>query len=239
MTQQFYDGMDAIPDGSIVVVSWQTRFGRPTKMIGLEDVTKHLMKKDVKIFHVSFDKSMEGGEVCERILRKLDPEKNYGKVYGVDYINFGGVAGGEASLAGFLDDAHGTFPRDQRGTPIDQYPISDLLKTGEDIDYVYCSGTEHYAWVGQAQPRYGTVIFAGSDAGEVTEIMPYVESGQVSGALNDMMGAAEYERLIKQPGEALKSTDPLNTIQFYQAALLIVTNVIFLFSRLGSKEGER
>lgn len=236
MTQQFYDGIDAIPEGSVIVLSWATRFGRPTKMSLMEDVTKHMMTKNVYQIHVSFDKSMEGGEVAERIFRKIDPEKNYGKEYGVDYINFGQAAGGEAALAGFLDDAHKTFTLDQRGTPIQQYEITEKIKTGADIDYVFCTGTEHYAWVGQAQPRFGTIIFAGSDAGEVTEIIPYVESGQISGALNDMMGAAEYETLIKQAGEGLKATDPLNTIQFYQAGVIIVTNVVFLLSRLGRKE---
>ena len=236
-TRQFYDGMKAAPDGSVVVIDWEVRFGRPTWNMLLEDVFKHLLTKNVKIINVSFDRSLEGGEVNEIVTRKIDPEKSFGKKYGIDYVNLGAVPGEIASLAGFVKDAWSVYPTDNRGTPVAQLPIMQYMKTGADIDYVVCIGSGvQIWWIGQLQQTYGTPIYSLADAGEATAIRPFLQSGQVKALLVDLQGAAEYEVLTGMPGEGLKGMDPMNTIHLTQAALLVFANIVFLMSRISKKE---
>jgi hypothetical protein len=236
-SRDFYEGLDAIPDGSVVVMDWELRFGRPVWATLLTDVFKHLLSKDVFIIHVSFDRSLEGGEQCEMSITRVNPEKNFGKQYGVDYVNLGAVAGQIAALQGFVRDSWTQYPTDNRGTLVQNIPIMDKMRSGADIDYVVSigSGTPEW-WIGQLQVEYGTPIYALADAGEATAITPFVESGQIAALLTDMRGAAEYELLIGMPGEAIKSMDPINTIHITEAALLVVTNVIF-FMQKGKEEG--
>ena len=159
-TQQFFDGVEAIPEDSLVVMDWNTRFGRPTRMILMEDAFKHLMSKGVRIVHVSFDKQLEGGEVCEMVIRKVDPEQTFGYVYGTDYVNLGSVGGTEAALAGFVSDAWKIFPVDQRGGAIEDMPLMQEMRSGEDIDAVIFAGTGHTMWVGQLTQEYDVPIYA-------------------------------------------------------------------------------
>ena len=232
-----YDGIEAIPEGSLVIMDWNTRFGRPTRMILMEDLFRHLMTRNMKIVHVSFDKALEGGEVAQRIIQQVDPEANYGYEYGVDYVNLGSVGGSTSALQGFVADAWSIFPVDQRNRPIDDMPIMQLLKTGTDIDAIVFAGTSHLMWIGQLTQQHPIPLFGACDAGEATEVIPYVESGQIVGILNDMRGGAEYEVLTGVPGDAIKTTDPLNTIQLTQAALLVITNIIYFASKGKDKEG--
>jgi hypothetical protein len=235
-TRAFYEGVEAIPDDALVIMDWNTRFGRPTRMILMEDAFRHLMRKGNKIIHVSFDKALEGGEIAEMVIKKVDPEGNYGYEYGVDYVNLGSVGGSQAALAGFVSDPWGIYPTDQRGTPVDDMPIMQLLTTGTDIDAIVFAGTSHAMWIGQLTQQHPIPLMGCVDAGEATEVIPYVQSGQVVGLLNDMRGGAEYEVLTGVPGEAIKTTDPLSTIQLGQAALLVVTNILYFMSK-GKEEG--
>lgn len=236
-TRAFYEGLEAIPDGSVVVMDWELRFGRPVWATLLTDVFKHLLTKDVYIVHVSFDRSLEGGEQCEMSITRVDPEKNFGKEYGVDYVNLGAVAGQIAALQGFVRDPWTQYPTDNRGTLVQNLPIMERLKSGADIDYVIHigSGVPEW-WIGQLQQEYGTPLYALADAGEATAITPFVESGQIEALLTDMRGAAEYELLTGMPSEGIKSMDPINTIHITEALLLVATNVIFFVSG-GRKEG--
>jgi hypothetical protein len=234
-TRAFYEGIEAIPVDAVVIMDWNTRFGRPTRMILMEDVFRRLMVRGIKVIHVSFDKALEGGEVCNLVINKVDPEANYGYEYGVDYVNLGSVGGSVSAMAGFVADVWGIFPVDQRGTPVDDMPIMQSLKVGTDIDAIVFAGTSHMGWIGQLTQTHPVPLLGCVDAGEATEVIPYVQSGQIVGILNDMRGGAEYEVLTGVPGEAIKTTDPLSTIQLGQAALLIVTNIIYFMSK--GKEG--
>ena len=236
-TRAVYEGIEAIQPGDLVIMDWNTRFGRPTRMILMEDLFKHLMERGAIIVHVSFDKALEGGEVAQRIIGQLDPDANYGYEYGVDYVNLGSVGGSLAALQGFVADPWAIFPVDQRGRPVEDMPIMQLLKSGDDIDAVVFCGTSHLGWISFLAQEHPVPIIGACDAGEATEVIPYVQSGQLVGILNDMRGGAEYEVLIGIPGSAIKTTDPLNTIQLTQAALLVVTNIIYFATKGKKTEG--
>jgi hypothetical protein len=219
-------------------MDWELRFGRPVWATLLNDVFRHLLTMDVYVIHVSFDRSLEGGEQCEMVITRVDPENNYGKVYGEDYVNLGAVAGQIASLQGFLRDSWAQYPTDNRGTLVQNIPIMDKMRSGADIDYVVSIGSQTPAWwIGQQKVIYGTPIYALADAGEATAILPFIDSGDIDGLLTDLQGAAEYELLTGQADQGLMSMDPINTIHITEALLLVVTNVIFFMSK-GKEEGD-
>ena len=69
---------------------------------------------------------------------------------------------------------------------------------------------------------------------QVTEVLPYVENGQISGILAGMPGAAEYEALVKLPGKATDLMAAQSIAHIVIVLFIIFGNIAYYIQR---KEG--
>ncbi|HYW69082.1 MAG TPA: hypothetical protein VE960_05700, partial [bacterium] len=86
-------------------------------------------------------------------------------------------------------------------------------------------------WVQQVQGRYGITLGAGTTAVGAPNFYPYVQSGQLTGLLGGLKGAAEYETLIGHPGDATKGMDAQSIVHALVVVFILLGNVVYLVSR--------
>lgn len=66
---------------------------------------------------------------------------------------------------------------------------------------------------------------------QVTEVLPYVENGQISGILAGMPGAAEYEALVNIPGEATGMMAAQSIAHIIIVLFIIFGNIAYYLQR--------
>ncbi len=124
----------------------------------------------------------------------------YNKKIGIDYVNLGYKPGGEAVIKGIASDIRTLYTVDLNGISLDEIPMMQNVNNVEDFDFVFSlsSGTPgSKEWVQYATDPKGIPMSTGCTSIQVTDIVPYVENGQIRGILAGMPGAAEYEELVK------------------------------------------
>lgn len=110
--------------------------------------------------------------------------------------------------------------------------ISDTLQMMEDINtysdmglLVSISGGMCPLWyVAYAQPRFGIKVACGITAVFVADFFPYLQTGQFSGMLCGMKGAAEYEELVSKKwdvGGRRKAAEGMSSQSIAHIAIMV------------------
>jgi len=177
---------------------------------------------------------------------------DYGKKYGVDYINLGYKPGGEAVVKGIASDIRTLYTVDLNGISLDEIPMMQNVNNVEDFDFVFSlsSGTPgSKEWVQYATDPKGIPMSTGCTSIQVTDIVPYVENGQIRGILAGMPGAAEYEELVKmelksrgfeiKPGEATSMMSAQSMAHVVIVILIIFGNITYYLTRNNKRKGSK
>jgi hypothetical protein len=206
---------------------------------GFVAVSKHLIQRGVKIIYwcvgyTDCDLTMEA--VMARIPQLKGPGQPAGPgdyKYGVDWVYFGFIAGGETTVAQLADNIRNVLRTDKYGTPIDQIPLMKNVNSAKDIKLVVDSTTGDYGdyYVRQWRMRYGTAVAEIGIAMNYSTFIPYYQAGLAVGALKGIRGAAEYEKLIGQLGEATTSLDALNISHLLVIIAIIFANISYFMTR--------
>ena len=228
--QTLYDAVEAIPPGSIVMLGADYS---PDTMPELQPMVdtfiRHAFERDLRIVVACLWPASP--PLVERAMTPLAEE--YGKEYGVDYVNLGYMAGGIVTLLGMGASIPITFPSDYGGTPVTEIPLMQEVENFDDIAFVMevsagTPGTRE--WVQQVQGRYRVALGSGTTAVGAPNFYPYVQSGQLTGLLGGLKGAAEYETLIGHPGDATKGMDAQSIVHALVVVLILFGNVVYLLS---------
>ena len=238
-TKSLYDFIEGLGPDDIVVIGIQSGVSAwPECLPGLVAVTKHLVSRGVKIivwgFYTDVDMTMNAIKARVPQLKWPDEEVGPGDYkYGEDWVYVGLIAGGEPSVAALADDLHAVIKADYFGTPIDQIPLLSKVKGAKDIALVITSDTGDYGWyyVRQWNSRYGTPIAEVGIAMIYSEFIPYYRAGQAIGLLKGCRGGAEYEMLIKSPGEGIQRMDALNVSHLLTIFFIIIGNIGYFATR--------
>lgn len=234
--QSAYDYIESLPEGSTVMAIFDiTPSGWADVGASSVALIKHVFEKNLRVIAISFVDL--GAGMFDRILEQVPCED---KVYGVDYVNLGFVAGMEPSVTAVMADIHGNISRDRTGKPLSELPIMQNIRSAEDIDLVLSChstspGTEVY--IRQVGQPYKVPVVSAAAAGQATRQWVYFDTGQIIGLLPGLRGGAEYETLINQPGYALSSMDALSFVHLFILGLIAFGNIQFLRDRL-SKGGK-
>jgi hypothetical protein len=229
--ETLYDAIEAVPEGSIVMLGGDYS---PDTMPELQPMVEAFI-------HHAFERNLRVVIAClwpaspplvERITTPLAEE--YGKEYGVDYVNLGYMAGGIVTLLGMGSSIPNTFPSDYHGTPVGSIPLMQEVENFDDIAFVMevsagTPGTRE--WVQQIQGRYRVSIGSGTTAVGAPNFYPYVQSGQLTGLLGGLKGAAEYETLIGHPADATKGMDAQSIVHALVVVFILLGNVVYLLER--------
>lgn len=163
-----------------------------------------------------------------------------GREYGKDYVYLGWKAGVDAVILGMGENIRSVFPVDYYGHPLDQLPMLQQVQRLRDIPFgvALSAGTPGYQdWMLYGQARYGLRLGAGVTAVSAADAYPFLQSGQLSGLLSGMAGAAEYELMVERAGysraykPAVAAMDSQSLAHVVIMVLVIVGNIAFFVTR--------
>lgn len=172
-------------------------------------ILKQAFMNDVKVLGFSFYPA--GSAISQSLITQV--ANQFGKVDGVDFVNFGYKTPLLPIVLGMGKDIASTMGTDINGVPVDTLQIMKNLKNYDDIDLLIdFSGSSTYrTWIFYAQSKFGLDIAAGVTGVIGAEVYPYIDSGQLVGALVGLKGAAEYEQMAdrkeKQTGFDIKKRE--------------------------------
>ncbi len=236
-SQQVYDVVEELEAGDKALVSFE--YGPSTKpeihpmAVAL---LRHLFEKDVKVYITCLwpDGQFMAMEALEQVA-----VKQYGKVYGEDYVLLGYRPGAEAIIKGLVSNIRKVFTVDSRGEFLDDIPMMADVNQVADFDFLFSASAGYpgtVEWVQYAADPVGITMSTGTTSIQVNEVMPYVQSGQIKGILGGMPGAAEYESLIGQAGIGTSGMDAQSVAHVIIVAFIIFGNISFFVERRRSKK---
>lgn len=200
-------------------------------------------KRDLKIIIMGLwpQGPQQANLALEKILAEPDiASKNL--QYGVDYVNLGFQAGNEFVIQRMGGSFKSMFRTDYGGIAYDELPLVKNIKNFSNIDYCFnlssgFPGTVE--WVQIAVDRYGVVLGAGNTAVQAPTVYPYLSSGQMTGLLGGMSGAAEFERAADARGKGTKYMLSQSVSHIVVIAFVLIGNVAFIMSgRKSALKGE-
>lgn len=227
----FHDAIEAVPDGSLVLMSCDYDPSTLPEMVPMtRTALRHLLDKRCRVVITVLWNGGPG--LVDRVAREVVEREYPDRRYGVDWVNLGYKAGNEAVMVLMGQGVKNAFPRDYRGNDTHALPI--MRDVGDyssfpllvNISSGY-PGTKE--WVQQVQARFHLPIAAGVTAVSAPEFYPYLQSGQLRGLLGGMAGAAEYEALRREaagPGTAQRGMDAQSLAHVFVALCIVAGNLV-------------
>lgn len=222
-----------VNDGDTVIYSLMYGTSGMPELFPMSVATmKHILEKDVKIVVVTF--WTEGPLVFETLLGQVNPD-DYGKVYGVDWINLGYIPGTETAMGSLATSFQNTVANDYvEGRPLNSFTIMQDIQSAEDIDLIisFETGTPGTSeWLRQWNTPYGVPMITGCIGVSVPGMIPYVNSGQLSALMPGLTVSAEYEILLSKPGLAVAGVDAVSTSHLLVVLLVILGNIAYFMTK--------
>ncbi|MEW6050443.1 MAG: hypothetical protein AB1644_05195 [Candidatus Zixiibacteriota bacterium] len=237
--KSLFEAVDRLPDSSTVILTFDIW---PNALAETEPMERaalhHLFRKNMYVITVA-NIPLGGPSVAERVTRELAAQ--YGKTYGVDYVNLGYKPGYVSVLRGMGTSIEGIFPTDNSGTPLSELPLMQRVKNYEQVDFIFVvadNATVDY-WVSIVNAQFRKPVGAGVTAVMAPKQFAYVGSGQLVGLLGGMKGAAEYEKLVGKSGLATTGMGMQSLVHFLLIALIVVGNVGYIVTRQVARTRER
>jgi hypothetical protein len=139
------------------------------------------------------------------------------------------------------------YLRDYYGYRTDSLPMMRKVKNFNDVGIlVSLSGaTAPLWWIAYSQTRFGVAVGAGITAVSASEFYQYYQTGQFSGLMIGMKGAAEYEEMVqsklsitsrRKASEALGS---LTAAHLTMIAFIVIGNIGYFIRKRRDKGVQR
>lgn len=245
-TQRLFDFIETIPphDDAVLISFDHTPQTMPETHPMAIALLKHCFGRGIPVIGISFDPQSPGLAVDafttvadEFNIRAQSREDSIR--YGEDYVYLGWKSGRIAAMLDMGESIAEVYPRDHFRTSTDSLPLMQYIKNYKDIAIaITISGADYpQDWVLYPQSRYGVKVGAGLTAVMAPKYYPFLQTGQLSGLLSGMKGAAEYENLIYQHGYAHslgKAETGMNSqsmIHLLIIALIVLGNIGYFLSR--------
>jgi len=226
--QKWYDTIDKLPNGSVIMIDFGYSGGGEPELGPMAVAVYHQIFKRGGIKVVAMSTSIEGTLLFDKVIAELNPSQ-YGKKYGVDYIHIGYIAGTESAMAAVGKSIRATTTTDYKGTPLDQYPIMQGVNEAADFDLLICyttGGDQSEGWVRQWYTTYKTPYLCCVLAMMVPTMLPYQKAGQIVSLVSGAQ-AGQMELLVKVPARGIKSADVITMTHLLCIALVVVGNVAY------------
>jgi hypothetical protein len=247
LTTDVYDTTTALPEGSIVISSFD--FGPATIPENRPQAKAHLFhckQLGLKVVATAF--WVSGAPIGNDVLQEV-----YGSdfpnipEYGTSIVYLGYIPGNEVGMQTFGDNTWQAKGTDHYGTAVGDLPLMQICQSAADFDLwaEWTSGTPGEQQVIQfVQGRHGgpsaVPIVAGSTAVSVPGMMPFYTAGQIVGILNGLAGAGEYESLLfieyDYPFEQGPGLDAQSVAHVLIIIFVIIGNIGYAVSKYGGGE---
>ena len=246
-SQIVFNEINKLESGNRVLLSFE--YG-PSTMPEIHPMSiallNHLFAKDIKVYATAL--WPDGDFMSTDAFAEVADD--YGKKYGIDYVNLGYKIGGEAVIKNIASDILSLYPTDIKGKSIENIPMMKGVNNVEDFDFVFSLSAGYPGskeWVQYATDPKGIPMSTGCTSIQVTDIVPYVENGQIRGILAGMPGAAEYEELVKtelksrglviKSGEATSMMSAQSMAHVVIVIFIILGNITYYLTRNNKPKG--
>ncbi len=133
----------------------------------------------------------------------------------------------------------GIYPVDYYGNATAEMPVLQRIRNYDQVGLVAAisSGVSPLWFVQFAQTKFGVKVGAGTTAVSAPGFYPYIETGQLSGMMGGMKGAAEYENMVAEKygadgrRRASEGMTAQSAAHILIMAFVIIGNVAYFASR--------
>jgi hypothetical protein len=204
-------------------------------------ILEQMLAKDIKVIMTSL--SQNGPGMAEQaMLEIMDSVRiRHGKeiTYGEDIAFLGYKPYPAIVIMGMGQNYRLPFPSDYYNTPLDSLPVMKGIVNYDNIEGIILitgtSGIDY--WIAYANGRYNAPLAAGVTGVMAADYYPYLRSGQLFGLMGGMLGAAEYETLVKRPGPAVEAMRVQVWAHMVIILFIIIANIGYLQTRRSMKKG--
>ncbi len=230
-TKQLFNAVEILPDSVTVMLTFDYYASTLAETEPMSRAAlRHLFRKDCNVVTMT-TVPLGGPSIAERVTSDIAAE--FDKEYGVDYVNLGYKYNYVAVLKGMGSSIKSIYPTDNRGTDLDSLPLMQDIENYDDLDFIFVvadNGVVDY-WMSIVNAQYKIGVGCGMTAVMAPRYYAYVGSGQMTGLLGGMKGAAEYEELIDRPDTATKGMSAQSLVHLFIIFSVITGNVIFFTER--------
>jgi hypothetical protein len=235
-----YDAILAVPDDKVVI--WEDNWsigGLADSEPGHIALMRIMLENNIKFVMVSLtpDTPLLHTYITDAV---NDYPESQGKVYGVDWVQMGFLAGQEGALSLMAEDMHSAFSSDYYGTPLSQLPLMDNVIDFNDVALVI-SGSSSQTWVEapvrQWYTKYDVDVVSYTLSGGTVLSATYWPNNGIVGIIEGSRGGAELEFIGSVPGVGAAQSDA-KTLAFLATAGFIVLGNISYFGAKWAKEDE-
>ena len=197
-----YEEVDKLPAGTPVLVSADFDPGSMPELWPFFVANlHHMFIKDLKPVFVTLWPTASPLVLPE--INKV--AKFHGKEYGKDYAFLGYKEGRELVIKNIGQNFRKTFPKDYRGTSLNELPVLDGLQKAKDFPLIVSvtagfPGLNEY--VLQIQGQYDLNMVGACTAVSGPDYLPFFKSKQIKGLSMGIPGSAQYEQLVVKNYEA-------------------------------------
>lgn len=250
-TREIYNFVDSLPPDDIVFIAIDYD---PNSLAELHPMTfavaEHCWRKNLKIIFTSL--SQNGPGMADQAIRDLTDSLALDRTYngveykgreivnGVDYCFLGYKPYFALVILGMGQNFRLPFPNDYYGVDLDSIP---MMQSVINYDQVACvislsSGTISDGWISYGQGKFGFPLFFGLTGVMTAQYYPYYGSGQLSGLMGGLLGAAQYEDLADNPGRAKDGMRVQLLAHFVIIFFIIMGNIGYFVTRRKQNRGE-
>lgn len=229
-----YKTIDTIPTDKIAIISIVWSAGTEAENgPQTEALMRHMFKKNIKFAVISWDPV--GAELTYKM--GADIAKEMHKEYGTDWVHLGYNPGPiYAVISGMGQNFIGTLKKDRFNKSLTELAVTKNIKNHKQIGAVAeitPSGTI-YSWITFFSNPYHVPLIYCPTAVMAAEAYPFIDSGQIVGMLNGVIGAAQYETLLgmgNQRTYAAAASWALSSAHILVIILIVLGNLGYLAMR--------
>ena len=205
---------------------------------------RHAFAKKIPVLLLTL--YIEGAPLLDSALQQVMTEFNERAtasadsiIYGRDVIYLGWQPPPIIPILSMGRSIKGVYPTDFYGADTDSLELLTWIDSYEQVGLVAAisSGSSPLWFAMFAQPKFGVPVAACCTAVSAPDYYPYCRSGQMSGMLAGMKGAAEYEELVDQNfnlGSRRKATEGMASQSVAHIVIMlfvIVGNIAYFMTR--------
>lgn len=230
-----YDHIESLPERSVFLLSIDfDPASKPELYPQAIALLRHAFRKNLRV--VTMTLWVSGTGMADQIVTQV--AKEMGKEYGMDYAFLGWSPGGNAVIINMGQDLSSAFPSDYGGRRTKELPVLNGVRSLKDVGYMVSLGAGRPGveeWYVFGKDKYKFELGGGCTGVMAPGLYPLLRSGQINGLIGGLRGAAEYESLIGQKGQAVAGMDAQSVTHIAIIVLVIICNVFYLSLRRAAR----
>ena len=235
-TWSLWDTVNALPADANVVVAFDYDPSVAAEL-DLQGVAllRHLLEKKARVYALGM--VPQGPALAQRVWDTVST--GTGSEYGRDFINLGYLSGQEAGLRKLAEGLGAAFTQDFFQRRLAGSAMMQRVPQLTDVSLIVVLSADKPSvvrWLEQVQRGYPVKMVAGVAASAGPAVLPYHHTGQLSGLLIGMPGAAEYEITMNQPHTAVASLGAQSLAHLAIIFVILLGNLTALGNRMRQRK---